>query len=255
MKKRFGIVVAVLALAATNSALSAQMTGNPVYATTFGTGFTLAPEYARCTSNCGGTDINPTFVGVRALLGLPVIQVGLGVGQFDPDVSVGTVDADKEITFQGSLGFKVFGGPLVPVSLSVHTGVGVLKTGSATDPVLGGEFKDVTVPLALSLSINVPTPGFSIDPWIAPRLQISRKTAEGFALTNPVSGTDLEFGLSAGVNGGLPMGLGFHAAIDLRRQAGFTDLNPLATDQSVVVFGFGIHYTFRLPNAPMVPGI
>jgi hypothetical protein len=139
--------------------------------------------------------------------------------------------------------------------VNLHTGIGVSKIGSPTDPVLTGELKNFTIPVAVALSLNIPTPGFSLSPWVAPRIQISRETADGFGLISSVTDTNLEFGLSAGVNGGLPMGLGFHAAIDFVRDAAFTSLNAAAVDESIVTFGIGIHYTFGLPNAPMVPGI
>lgn len=254
MKKRFTFVATALALTVLAGSAAAQMTGNPVYATTYGTGITLAPDFARCTSNCtnGG---NPTFIGVRALVSLPLIKFGVGVGQYNPDVTILGVEASKETTYQANLAFTVFGGPLIPVSVALHAGVGLSKIGSPTDPVLAGELKNFIVPIAVALSLNIPTPGFNLEPWIAPRIQISRQTADGFGLLSVVTETNLEFGFSAGVNGGLPMGLGFHAAIDFVQDSPFTAIDPAAVDQSIVTFGLGVHYTFGLPNAPMVPGI
>jgi hypothetical protein len=252
MKRGSTILAAAVALVALAGPASAQMTGNPVYATTYGTGVTIAPEYARCTSNCGPG--NPSVLGARVILGLPVIQIGAGIGIYNPDVtSAGGIDADKETTFEASAGLQVFGGPLIPVSVRVQTGIGVLKTGSPTDPVLGGEFKNFTVPIALGISVDIPTPGFNLEPWAAPRIQISHESFETGAIA-AVTGTNIDVGFSVGVNGGLPMGLGFHAALDFLRDKALGGLAG-AVDQSVVTFGIGVHYTFRLPNAPMVPGV
>jgi hypothetical protein len=229
------------------------MTGNPVYATSFGTGVTIAPEFARCTSNCMGGN-NPTMMGARVILGLPIIQVGVGVGIYNPDFAVGGVDADKETTMEATVGMTVFGGPLIPISVRIQTGLGILKQGSPTDPVFGGEFSTFTVPIALGISVDIPTPGFNIEPWFAPRIQISREQATGFGLGSVITDNNLDLGFSLGVNGGLPMGLGFHAALDFLKDKAFSGFAG-AVDESVVTFGIGIHYTFRLPNAPMVPGI
>ncbi len=227
----------VLAVAVLTVPAHGQLSGLPVYFSPKGTtGLTLSGDYGRCTIDCGG--VNPSFIGARALLGLPIVTIGVGGGSFNIDEP----GADKEITFAGKVAVRVLGGALLPVSVSVQAGVGFLKVGDLnTDP---SELTSITVPIGVGIAANVPTPGASIEPWIAPRIQVTRNKVEGF-----LGGTDTDtrFGISGGVNIGLASGLGFHAAFDYLNLRGF----------SPITIGVGLHYTFTLPGigVPMVPGV
>ncbi|MCH9014235.1 MAG: hypothetical protein IH877_00940, partial [Gemmatimonadetes bacterium] len=153
--------------------------------------------------------------------------------------------ADKEITFAGKAAVQVFGGPLVPVSVSVQVGAGVTKFGEPTDFL--GELTVTTIPIGVGIGINVPTPGASIEPWIAPRLQVTRVSS---SLPGLSSNTDTNVGISAGLNVGFASGLGLHLAVDYLNVTGAGAEDP-------ITFGIGLHYTFKLPGigVPMVPGV
>jgi hypothetical protein len=236
MKKYLGPTVAVaLALAVTASPMVAQLMGNPVYAPG-GSGLTLAADYGAGLNDASG---KTGFFGGRAELGLPIIRLGAGFGVYDTKVA----GADKEVALMGNLALQILGGPVVPVSVSLFAGVGYLKTS-----VGGSDQTALSVPIGLALAVNIPTPGFSIDPWVAPRLQITRTS-------NITSDTDVNFGASAGVNFGLPMGLGAHIALDYVVVSAPTGSLLSSSDLSPVLFGIGVHYTLSLPGVPIVPGL
>jgi opacity protein-like surface antigen len=228
MKKYLGPTVAVaLALAVTASPMVAQLMGNPVYAPG-GSGLTLALDHGAGLNDASGkTD----FFGGRAELGLPIIRLGAGFGVYDTKVA----GADKETALAGNVALQILGGPVLPVSVSLFAGVGYLKTS-----VGGSDQTSLSVPIGLALSVNIPTPGFSIDPWVAPRLQITRTS-------DITSDTDVNFGLTGG--------LGAHVALDYVVVSAPTGSALSSSDLSPVLFGIGIHYTISLPGVPIIPGV
>lgn len=241
MRKELGRAgaLAVLALLV-GGPLGAQLAGNPVYAKTGGgIGLTLAGDFGKGLNNASG---KTSLFGARAELGLPFIAVGVGAGFYDPNVS----GRDREIAFAGNLGFQFIGGALLPVSVGVHAGAGYTKLPSA-GPL--PEVTSVTVPLSVVVGLNVPTPGLNIDPWIAPRIQISRTEIRS-GTGSPTRDTDSDVGVAGGVDISLPMGLGLHVAADYvkRSAAGGVDASPL-------VFGIGVHYRIAIPSlgVPIVP--
>lgn len=244
-----------IALGAAATPAMAQLAALPVYASPKGgTGFTLSGDFGRCMSNCGvdatGSDLNQTFIGARARIGFSALQFGVGAGIYNDDVT-GT---DSKVSFAVNTSFTLFGGPLLPVSVGITTGVGILKAGDVTSP--SGEFSDIVVPIALGISLNIPTPGFGLEPWVAPRVQFTR---EG-ELTGPLgvispSNSDIEFGVSGGISAGLPMGLGFHIAVDFLSDS--ADPRNVANGElgslSQLTVGVGVQYTFSVPGLPIVP--
>ena len=242
MKGYLGRTVAVaLAFAVTASPVVAQLIGNPVYAPAGAGGLTLAADFGRGVNDASG---KTNFFGGRAELGLPIIRIGAGVGIYDRNIT----GVDKEVTLAGNAALQVFGGPLVPVSVSLQVGVGYLKTSAAG--VAGGDQTTLSVPVGLALAVNVPTPGLSIDPWVMPRLQITRTS-------NGTSDTDVNFAASAGINFSLPIGLGAHAALDYVVVSAPAGSLLSSSDFSPVRFGIGVHYTISIPSlgVPGVPGM
>jgi len=231
----------------------AQMQAMPVYfSPKGGTGITLDGDFGRVSSNkSNGVSAanHPTAFGGRAYLGLPIVTLGVGVSVYDTKI-VSQVNATQ---YMGSAAFKVLGGPLVPLAVSLQAGVGYLKFGSGT-----GATKTVTAPIGLGFALNIPTPGISLEPWAAARLQVNSISSGGG--TSSVSQTRIGYGLSGGLNLGLPIGLGLHVAADwsaFGAKAG--SLIPIATQkQELLTIGVGIHYMIKLPGlpgVPLVPGV
>jgi hypothetical protein len=130
----------------------------------------------------------------------------------------------------GTLNYKVFGGPLIPLSATLQAGIGYSKPESGLLP--SGDINELHFPIGMGFALTIPNPALAIKPWIAPRLDIVRRSGGG------ISDTESNFGLGGGLELNLLNGFGVHAAYDRV----FTD----AGDPSV--FGFGAHYTFRIPG-------
>ncbi|MBI4421259.1 MAG: hypothetical protein HY560_10570 [Gemmatimonadetes bacterium] len=244
MKKRVaaGVVLVGLGLIFAVRPAVAQLTGLPVYfSPKGGTGLTLSADFGRAASTKldGITGANhPTAIGGRAALGLPIVTVGLGIAKYDPKITT----LRNEWQYMGNAAFKVFGGPLIPVAVSLQAGVGYLKQGTGA---LAS--KTVNVPLGLGVAVNVPTPGASIEPWAAGRVHINA------VKVGTVSATQTGYGVSGGVSLGLPIGLGLHLGVDWstfgRKTSGTLNLSKRET----LIIGVGVHYTIKLPGLPGVP--
>jgi hypothetical protein len=212
MKARFARLsgmVTVLGLLA--SPALAQMVGNPVYfSPKAGVGLTIAGDYGRGLNDNSG---KMNYFGGRATLGLPMFAITLGGGSAKPSGGTSTTSfgADAAVT--------VIKGPMVPVSVSLQAGVGSYK-------VLGTRVYNV--PVGAALAFNVKSPGASVEPWVAPRLNIVHSTGS----------TQSKFGASGGVNVGLPSGLGFHVALDYVAISGAAPLTA----------GAGLHYAIKIPS-------
>lgn len=221
------LVVVVLTVCGAAPA-AAQLAGLPVWnSPKGGTGVGIYADAGFPNEDYGkGT----AFAG-RGTLGLGNLTIGAGVATWKPD------GADESITsFAGQVAFRVIGGSLLPVSINIQGGVG-----------RQGEIEEELVPsvtlltAAVGLSVNLPTPGLSIEPFVSPGIRyvntgdltVGTITQEGEGETN--------FGAAIGVN--VDFGLfGVHAAYD------FTNADD-AGGESVTpsVFAIGGHLTLRLP--------
>lgn len=237
MKRIVGLA-AVVGLVAAHPA-AAQLAGLPVYfSPKGGTGFTLSADYGRGLNVDSGK--NNAFAG-RVALGVSNFQIGLGVGVVNPEISP-TLGRENQLNYAGHVAVRIIGGALIPVAVSLQAGVGYLKQEIVSGPLLV-DSKLLSVPLGIGIGLNLPTPGFSFEPWVAPRVQITRADIGG------LSGTETDLGVSGGINLAFLMGLGLHV--------GFDWINASTTSKPSTI-GIGLHYTFSLPGlpgVPMVPGM
>ncbi len=246
--KRFMTFGAALIIGLTFMAgpATAQMNSIPVmFNPKGGTGLLVALDFGRGMNDESGKN---TALAFRSALLVGPVTIGGGIGIVNPDKG-GLVGRETERQYMGNLALRLFGGGLLPVSISFQGGVGVLDNSSLGTKV-------VTVPIGLGIGFSVPTPGFSFDPWIAGRYAFVQNEG-AFQTANQNS-----FGISAGLNFNFLMGLGFHVAGDWQQ-------NPLervtsgsgtltVPETRPFVFGIGLNYTFTipgLPGVPMVPGM
>jgi opacity protein-like surface antigen len=212
-----------------------------------GSGITLDGDYGRVSSAKFGTisQVNhPTALGGRIYLGLPIITLGLGASVFDSKVAT-QVNATQ---YQGTAAFKLLGGALMPVAISLQAGAGYLKFGSGT-----GATKTVSIPVGIGVGLNIPTPGASVEPWVAARVHLT-STSAGSGSTS-VSQTQTGVGISGGLSVGLMMGLGLHVGFDWS-SFGAKVGSPIVSAQQKLnqfVVGAGVHYMIKLPGLPGVP--
>jgi len=186
----------------------------------------------------------PSGIGVYGDVGFPDTEAGkgralalsgrAGFGAFGATAILSTFDPDgqedSELSVGASLNYKVFGAPLTPLSITLQGGVGYSKPEGGFLP--DEEVDEFRFPVGVGMALTIPNPSLTIKPWIAPRVDIVKVSGSG------LSETESNFGLGGGVELNLLNGFGLQAAYDRV----FLD----GSDPSV--FGFGAHYTFRVPG-------
>jgi hypothetical protein len=222
MGRLFGAVALIVVTAV--SAV-AQAPGLPVINSGPARGFTLAGMAGFGNDGAG----SGTAVGASGAYGMR----RFAVGGFVSTVS-GSTAADGAYQAAGAtLAVKVLGGPLVPISLNLHTGVGY--SAPRYSPTGGsGAIKNKTwqVPVSLGIAWVFPQPVVALKPWLAPRADVVRVSGSGAG-----SRTDTNFALSGGVNFGFLNGLGIDVAFDRVFSSGLGS-KPL-------ILGLGLSYSFK----------
>jgi len=217
------VLTLVLSVAATVGAspAQAQVLGVPVYNSGIARGIGLFGDVGFPNAAAG----KGTAFGLTGRAGFGLLGVTAIVSFFNPDGPAGNVTS-----VGGTGNFRVFGGPLVPLSVTLQAGVGYAKPDGGV--LASDEVSVLHFPVGVGFALTVPNPVLAIKPWLAPRVDVTRTK------TNGVSDTDTQFALSGGVEFNLLSGLGFHAAYDYRTGG----------SSHPGVFGVGAHYTFRVPG-------
>ena len=216
------LALGVATAAALAPAAEAQVRGIPVYNNGVPRGIGIYGDVGLPNDEAGGG----TAYAVTGRAGFGLMGVTAMLSSYDPDGPAGS-----DLSVGATANYRVFGGPLVPLAVSLQAGVGYAKpeTGLLPDD-------DVTqwrFPVGLGFALTIPNPALAIQPWLAPRLDIVRTSPDGGD-----GETDTNFGLSGGVELNLLNGIGVHAAYD----AVFAD------GATPGVFGIGAHYNFRVPG-------
>jgi len=212
----------VLALSIGASPAGAQNPGLPVYNFGVPRGIGLYGDVGFPNDQAGGG----TVYGVTGRAGFGPIGATATLSSFNQDGPGG-----GDVSVGGTLNYKLLGGPLVPLSVTLQGGISYLKLGEGFLP--GEEVNAYRFPVGLGFALVIPNPVLAIHPWLAPRVDISYQKAGGR------SNTETNFGLSGGLELNLLNGFGVHAAYD---RVFAKDVADPAT------FGVGAHYTFRVPG-------
>jgi hypothetical protein len=203
------------------STAEAQVRGIPVYNSGIPTGIGLYGDIGFPNAAAG----KGRALAVTGRAGFGPLGATAILSTFNPEGP-----GDSELSVGGSLNYKVFGGPLIPLSVTLQGGIGYSKPDAGFLP--GEDVNELRFPVGLGLALTIPNPALAIKPWIAPRVDIVRVSAGG------ESETTSNFGLGAGLELNLLSGLGVHAAYD----------RVFTSDGDPSVFGFGVHYVFRIPG-------
>lgn len=201
--------------------VQAQVRGIPVYNSGIGTGIAIYGDVGFPNTDAG----KGTALAISGRAGFGPLGATAILSTFNPDGPGGS-----DLSVGASLNYKVFGGPLIPLSVTVQGGIGYSKPEDGLLP--GPEVNELRFPVGVGFALTIPNPALAIKPWIAPRIDIVRSSGGGR------SDTDSHFGLGGGLELNLLSGLGAHAAYDRV----FVD----GGDRSV--FGLGAHYSFRIPG-------
>lgn len=213
-----------VSLAATLAAFpaAAQVRGIPVYNNGVPRGIGIYGDVGFPNDEAGGG----TAYGVTGRAGFGLLGVTGMLSTYNPDGPAGS-----DVSVGATANYRLFGGPLVPLAVSLQAGVGYAKPETGLLP--DDEVTQWRFPVGVGFQLTIPNPALAIQPWLAPRLDIVRTSPDGGDAR-----TDTEFGLSGGIELNLLNGLGVHAAYD----AIFADGGTPG------VFGVGAHYNFRVPG-------
>jgi opacity protein-like surface antigen len=203
---------------------SAQAAGLPVVNSGIVNGIGIALDAGIPNDAAGGG----WATGATVKAGFGVLGVSGTVSRFDPE---GT---DAVWSGGATANMKVFGGPLIPMAVTLQGGAGYVSKDFGCLP--GDTDCDITqwhFPVGLGVSFTIPNPALAIKPWIAPRVDVLRTS-----IGDGDSETDAGIGVSGGVELNLLNGMGFHVAYDWSKH---DDIKP-------GIFAAGFHYTFRVPG-------
>ena len=202
-------LLALLALAAAGLSgrpvgLVAQVAGLPVRNAGIGTGIGIAADVGFPNGAAG----KGTAFGATGAVGLGPLGVTASVSRYDPKAS------EALWSLGGTANLKVFGGPLIPLSVTFQAGA-ARSSQSATS--IEGDALTIRswhVPVGVGVALTIPNPAFSIKPWLAPRLDLLRTTQSNGGTATQISNTDEHFGISGGVDLGFLSGLSVRVMYD-----------------------------------------
>jgi hypothetical protein len=217
-----GAIALAAALAGVAPSAVAQVRGIPVYNAGVPRGVGIYGDVGFPNDEAGGG----TGYGVTGRAGFGVFGATAILSSYNPDGP-----GDSDLSVGATLNYRVFGGPLVPLSVTLQGGIGYAKPEDGTLPDL--DVTQLRFPIGVGFALTIPNPALAIKPWLAPRIDIVRTSVE-----NADAETDSEFGLSGGIELNTLGGFGVHATYD----AIFADGGTPG------VFGVGAHYTFRVPG-------
>ncbi len=195
---------------------TAQVTGLPVHNSGISSGLSIGGEIGFPNAEYG----KGTAYGGRAAIGLGPFGVSAVVSSYNP-----SGPGASQTGLGGYINLKVFGGPLIPLSVTLQGGAEYVKNNGA---------KLVHAPIGLGIALKIPNPALAIKPWIAPRIDVSRASGTGLPTK-----TTTKFAISGGLEFSLLGGLGFGVAYDRLSPGG--GLHPS-------VFSAGVNYTLKIPG-------
>jgi len=209
--KRILTILAAAAFAV--SPLAAQALGMPNWSNPKGgSGITISGDVGLPNADLG----KGTAYGARGSFGFGTITLTAGIASWKPS---GASESYSSLGGQGA--FRVIGGSLMPVALSLQ--LDVARVGAAN-----GDSALTRAGLGGAVSVNVPTPGLSIEPYLA----VSNRwySASG-------SSTESNLGWTFGANVGFGM-MGLHIAYDSEK---------LASGSTGGIWGIGAHFSLKAP--------
>jgi hypothetical protein len=216
-------LVALLVSAVAVTALQAQAAGLAVINSGIPTGIGFSLDAGIPNAEAGGG----WAAGATVKAGFGVLGVTATASRLDPDAG------DAVWSGGATANMKVFGGPLVPISVTLQGGAGYLAPEFRCLTPGACDIKEWHFPVGLGIAFTIPNPALAIKPWIAPRADIVRVSQNGAD-----DETDVGFGISGGVELNLLNGVGLHAAYDWAKH----------DSAKPGIFTAGLHYTFRVPG-------
>ena len=219
--KRALLILGVVALLAVPAApVAAQWLGEPVWnSPKGGTGLTIYADYGKPNDSYGSGNA----FGGRVSLGLGTLTLTAGLSTYKSD----SLGPDRITSYGGNAEFRLIGGSLLPVAVNLQVGAAhssAVTSGTQTLPA------ETTVLGAVGLSVPLPTPGFSIEPYLSPGIRYHH-------YSNVTPDHETNFGWVIGGNLGFGL-VGIHLAYDSEKFDNGTTHG---------VFGVGANVGIKLP--------
>jgi hypothetical protein len=193
------VLLVALAVFGASTPASAQFAGMPVW-----------------NSPKGGTGIT-----ISGSLGLGNLTATVGFASWSPQGSAPTVKS-----VGGDAAFRVIGGSLLPINVNLLVG-GARSTAS-------GAPSQTTIVAGGGVSITLPTPGISLEPYVSLAERWHRFSSA--PLTSAFTNSD--FGWTIGANLGFGALLGAHIAYDSEKLGG---------GSTGGILGVGLHLSLKAP--------
>jgi len=195
MKRMLSIVGVVMSLAAP---AAAQWLGMPAWnSPKGGTGVTFYGDYGAPNDSAG----KGHAFGGRAALGIGTITLTAGVASWKPEGQNA-----RATSYGGTAAFRLIGGSLIPVSVNLQLGAAHNAMGTSGVDTLPAS---TTVLGAVGLSVPLPTPGISIEPYVSPGIRYHKYSG----LPAGIKDNQTNFGWVIGGNFSFGM-VGIHVAYD-----------------------------------------
>ena len=196
-----------LSLLGLTTRLEGQVFGLPVRNAGVPTGLTLAADFGFPNGEAG----KGWAVGASGTLGLGPLGVTGSVARWDP-----RGDANSFSSLGATVNLKIFGGPLIPLSVTAQGGFAYGRQEFEVTTAPGGTTTEHEtfwrLPLGVGFALTIPNPVLAIKPWVAPRIDVAT-TGVDFVGGSGTS-TETNFGVSGGIDLSFLSGLGIRAMYD-----------------------------------------
>jgi len=199
---------------------AAQVTGIPVYNSGIPSGIAIYGDVGFPDENAG----KGTAVAVSGRAGFGAFGATAILSTFNPDGP-----GSNDVSVGATLNYRIFGDPLVPLSITLQGGIGYAKPDNG---LLPGESTELHFPVGVGFALTIPNPALAIRPWIAPRLDVVHASASG------TSDSETNFALGGGLELNLLNGFGLQAAYD----------RVFVDGGDPGVFAIGAHFAFGVPG-------
>jgi hypothetical protein len=135
--------------------------------------------------------------GATAAFGVGLIGITATVTTWATDWGLGS-GSIREYAVGATGNYRLLGGPLVPLSVTLQAGVG-RWTETIVMADIAAEERVTSVPVGLGFALTIPSPVVSFRPWLAPRLQWTDRSGVG-STTNFALGGGLDLGFINGTS-------------------------------------------------------
>lgn len=141
-----------------------------------------------------------TAFGATAAVGVGVVGLTATVTTWEADYGFGA-EPSREFGYGATANLRLFGGPLVPLSITLQAGAARWTETILIDDIVWDE-TITTVPVGLGFALTIPSPILSLKPWLAPRIQWTERSEVGRRSDPALSGgIDLGFINGASLRG------------------------------------------------------